>query len=104
MENEKQKKHSAIGPLMKLLKNKWIIAIIIIVIIGGYFYKKNTSQASAEESTYTVAQGTLQDVLSLSGFIDAEEKVDLHFQSGGRLSWVGVKEGDTVKKFDGIAS
>ncbi|MBI2641329.1 efflux RND transporter periplasmic adaptor subunit, partial [Candidatus Roizmanbacteria bacterium] len=38
------------------------------------------------------------------GEINAEEKVTLRFQSSGRLSWVGVKVGDYVKKYQGIAS
>ncbi|QQS44070.1 efflux RND transporter periplasmic adaptor subunit [Candidatus Roizmanbacteria bacterium] len=104
MEKDETGKRSIGSRIPGILKNKWIIVIVIVGIIGGYFYNKSTSQASAQEATYTVTQGTLQDILNLSGFVDAEDKVDLHFQSGGRLSWVGVKEGDTVRKFDGIAS
>ena len=40
----------------------------------------------------------------MSGTVDADEHAILRFQSSGRISWVGVKEGDYVKKFQGIAS
>ena len=87
-----------------LLKKFWYIALIVIA-IGGYFlYQNQQAQAAKKEATHTVTRETLQDVLALSGKVDADEKVSLHFQSGGRLAWLGVKEGDAVKKFDGIAS
>lgn len=46
----------------------------------------------------------MEERMSISGAIDAEEKVTLRFQTSGRLSWVGVKEGDYVKKYQSIAS
>jgi RND family efflux transporter MFP subunit len=42
--------------------------------------------------------------LSLTGRIDAEEKVNLAFAIPGKLTWVGVEEGDKVSKYQGIAS
>lgn len=53
---------------------------------------------------YIVQRNTLTETLTLTGKIEAEEKATLQFQSAGRLSWVGVKEGDSVKKYQGIAS
>lgn len=87
-----------------LIKKFWYIALIIIVIAGYFIYKAQMASSATELKTYTVTKETLRDILALSGEIDADEKVSLHFQSGGRLAWVGVKEGDTVKKYDGIAS
>lgn len=54
--------------------------------------------------TYQVSRKDLTESLTLSGEIDAEEKADLKFQTSGLLTWVGVKEGDTVKKYQAIAS
>jgi len=42
--------------------------------------------------------------MTISGEIDAEEHVNLRFQTAGRISWIGVKEGDLVKKYQTIAS
>ena len=47
---------------------------------------------------------TLKETLSLSGEIDAEEKATLKFQTSGMLVWIGVKEGDDVKKYQTIAT
>lgn len=86
-----------------LLKRWYLLAILLLV--GGYFiYKATSSNAAGEQKTYTVTRDTLRQTLSVSGEMNVDEKVALKFQSGGRLAWVGVKEGDYVKKGTTIAS
>ena len=84
-------------------KSKKIIVAAIVVLLfvlwRGFAGKKEPLV-----DTVTVGKGELVESISASGKIDAEEKADLTFQSGGRVSWVGVKEGDRVKKWQGIAS
>jgi RND family efflux transporter MFP subunit len=50
-----------------------------------------------------VKRGDLKSELTLSGEIGADEKAVLRFQTGGLLSWVGVKEGGYVQKYRTIA-
>jgi len=67
----------------------------------------SVTQSKAKENeakTFVVTKQDLVEELSLSGEIDAEEKVELRFQTSGLLTWVGVKEGDRVKKFQTLAS
>ena len=82
----------------------WLIVLGFVV--GGFFaYNANASQAKAVKAkSYKVTRQNLVDALTLSGSIDAMEKADLNFQTSGLLTWVGVKEGDYVKKFQVIAS
>lgn len=61
-------------------------------------------QKKKHADSSVVNRGTIEQKLTISGTIDAEEKVALRFQTSGRLSWVGVKEGDYVKKYQTIAS
>ena len=92
------------GSIWNFIVKRWYI-VLIIVAVGGYFlYRQQTAKSQVKEETYTVTRTNLKDTLILSGEIDATEKVDLHFQSGGRLAWIGVKEGDLVEKYQGIAS
>ena len=42
--------------------------------------------------------------LTLAGSIDTDQKAVVKFQTSGKLAWVGVKVGDTVKKGQAIAS
>lgn len=56
-----------------------------------------------EINTATVAKKGLIQVVSASGEVKAEQKLTLKFQTSGLLSWVGVKEGDWVKKWQAVA-
>lgn len=86
-------------------KKYWWI-ILIGVVVGGFWYRnvENKKTKLLKEKTYTVIKKDLVDSLTIAGEIDAKEKVSLKFQTSGLLTWVGVKEGDTVKKFQTIAS
>lgn len=78
-----------------------VLVVALVVIFVGY---KVMTPAPLKGKAYTVKKGDLKNSLSFSGKVDASEKVVLKFQSSGRLSWVGVKEGDYVKKYQGIAA
>jgi RND family efflux transporter MFP subunit len=87
------------------LKKYWWI-ILIGVVVGGLWYRNVEAKKTKllKEKTFTVTKKDLVDSLTIAGEIDAKEKVSLKFQTSGLLTWVGVKEGDTVKKFQTIAS
>jgi RND family efflux transporter MFP subunit len=91
--------------IFKLLKKFWWI-VILALFVGGYFMiSANAGKAKAAKiKTVVVQKQDLVDSLSLSGEIDAEEKASLRFQTSGLLAWVGVKEGDYVKKYQVLAS
>jgi RND family efflux transporter MFP subunit len=92
--------------MRQFLKKRWYFAVLFVVGLGLFlFQQQKPSVASDKTSTpYTVSKVALSDSLSLSGNIDAEEHVTLRFQTPGNLAWVGVKEGDTVKKYQAVAS
>jgi len=91
--------------MVKFIKKRWYLLIILLV-IGFVIYQNLVviPAKKAEEKKYILKRKNLEETLSLSGKIDAEEKAILRFQTSGRLTWVGVKEGDYVKKYQGIAS
>lgn len=86
---------------MKTLLKKWRLLLIVIIII---YFAFSYLQPKKEEKIYRVAKKNIKEELTFSGKVDADEKVVLRFQTSGRLAWVGVKEGDYVKKYQGIAS
>lgn len=89
----------------KQLKRRWILfTILFIVLAAGGFFFKGQGRWIQGDRTYRVEEVLVQDELSLSGEIDAHEMAVLRFQTSGRLSWVGVKEGEWVEKYQGIAS
>src|SRR3989339_1028261 len=91
--------------MMKFFQKRWHI-FLIVFLIGGFIFYKNSSNTTAKNKvdSYTIKRENLKEVLTLSGEIDASEKATLKFQTSGRLAWVGVKEGDFVKKYQTLAS
>ena len=83
---------------------KLILLVAIFSFIGVYFFQTKVSSSGKKVVSESVKRGILEEKLTISGTVEAEEKVVLKFQTSGRLSWVGVKTGDYVKKFQGIAS
>lgn len=77
-----------------------IIIFVVLVILGFIFFPKNQKPILTEKAS-------LQDVVktvSVTGKVDADNSVNLSFQAGGRLDYLGVKIGDTVTKGQLIAS
>lgn len=89
--------------MINFLKKRWYFLVIIFLVFVLVFTQRQIKKTGTEEKLI-VKKRSLKEVLTLSGEIDAEEKVVLKFQTSGRLAWVGVKEGDYVKKYQTIAS
>lgn len=89
--------------MISFIKRRWYIFVVVLLVIGLFFFQNKEKKQSKEE-TYKVKKENIKETLTLSGEIDAEEKATLKFQSSGKLVWIGVKEGDRVKKYQSIAS
>lgn len=83
---------------------KLFIIALIIISAGFLLFRNSTQTKSKTAESVKVKRGNLEERLTISGTIDAQEKTTLRFQTSGRLVWVGVKEGDMVKKYQSIAS
>jgi len=92
-------------------KNKIIVGVIAILAL---FITINRVQAQKSKDTpvlnpkkdivITPEIKSIKSELTLAGSISASEIASLRFQNSGKLVWVGVKEGDKVKKWQAIAS
>ena len=91
--------------MLKFFKKRWYLILLAIFVVGFIVHKNNiSSKAKNKVDSYVIKRENLKEVLTLSGEIDAGEKATLKFQTSGRLAWVGVKEGDFVKKYQTLAS
>jgi len=89
---------------MKKNKKKIIIILIILVIIGSFiFFNIKKSKISSKGLTSTVQSKNLQEKIYLSGALDAKSKAKITFIGDSKITWIGVKEGDQVKKYQGLA-
>jgi len=96
-----------------LFRNKIVWFFLIGIAIGVLVWKfiiipqqeKNISTSkNGKITTYTVNKNTIKETLTISGELEAEEKITLRFQSSGLISSIGVKKGDFVKKNQLIAT
>lgn len=57
-----------------------------------------------KEKIVSASNANIKSILSLAGKVDADTYAAVQFQTSGQLAWVGVKEGDKVKKGQALAS
>lgn len=82
--------------MFKLLKKRWkaILAIFIIIAIVVYIFNRNNSTTKSD----SIKKGKISEELTLSGEINALNYAKLSFEGSGKIIYVGVKEGDFVKR------
>ncbi|MBP6098564.1 MAG: efflux RND transporter periplasmic adaptor subunit [Candidatus Levybacteria bacterium] len=88
----------------RIFKKKKILFVAIVVLLTISFFLYKSMGANKDVKSTQVTKETIREELLLSGEVDADEKSRLTFQTSGRLSWVGIQEGDTVKKNQTLAS
>lgn len=77
-----------------------IIGVIIIALLIFFLRPKNGSTIATE----TAKRGEIVKIVSATGKIDADSKVDLNFLTAGKLVYLGVKKGDKVSAGQTIAT
>jgi HlyD family secretion protein len=82
-----------------------IICVAVLVLLGGGVAIQNSkTQSSAQQiKTATVARVPFTKSVQSSGKTKANKSAELKFQTSGKLTWVNVKEGDTVTAYQAIA-
>jgi RND family efflux transporter MFP subunit len=88
----------------RIFNVKWFLIILVVAVTGLVVYKTASSTSNKKIESTTVKHGDLAEKLTISGEIDADEKVTLRFPSSGRISWVGVKVGDRLNKYQMVAT
>src|SRR3990167_5544115 len=94
--------------MLRFFKKRWKLVVFLLITLVILFFvlrPRFLPKLGYDPKTSSlVKQGDLKEELVISGELDANEKATLRFPTSGRLTWVGVKEGDYVKKYQGIAS
>ncbi len=94
--------------MKKIFKNKKVIIVLIVLLVigGGLWRVFSSRERSTKESIKTVEikKDSLALIISASGQIEAQEQAQVRFQTSGQLAWVGITEGDRVKKWQALAS
>lgn len=90
----------------KFLVNHWKMLVLLVVVAAGIgvVARLTVFKPKPVYETVVAERKNLVQILEVSGEIAAERKVTLRFQAGGKLAWVGVKEGDWVNQWQAVAS
>jgi HlyD family secretion protein len=89
--------------------HKIVFGLILFLVLLGAIYLPSKVKAIIQgpEAKYETVKPRTADLVRIvdaSGEIKAEDEVVLKFQISGELTWVGVKKGDQVKKWQAVAS
>ncbi len=80
---------------------KWTLGLTLIVVVFGGFFALSAAKKgkrATEVRLEPVGTRDLVAAVTASGKIEAETKVDISADITGRITEIGVKEGDLVKK------
>lgn len=87
--------------MFKKIKNfavrRWKLLVFVAIVIAGviFFISRRNSK---EVKTATIQKGRIAEELFLSGEVTAKHYAKLSFETAGKISFVGVTEGDKVAK------
>jgi multidrug efflux pump subunit AcrA (membrane-fusion protein) len=84
------------------MKKFIILSLMAICLPILFFIAKNKEKQPQVKQVSS--QEEISEPLILPGEIKADRQVTLRFQTSGLLTWVGVKEGEEVKKGQTLAS
>jgi RND family efflux transporter MFP subunit len=97
---------SFVKKLLASLRRKWKLLVLLAIVIAGIgLWRYKAAQAS--KPTYEFEHPAYRDIektLEVSGVIDAKEKASMRFTVGGKVVYLGAKEGDLVRKWQTIAT
>lgn len=87
------------------IRNSFILGLVIIGLL--VVPKRIQAILDGPEAQYETTQPKLRTLISVidaSGQVMAREEAVIQFQASGKLTWVGVKKGDSVNRWQAIAS
>jgi HlyD family secretion protein len=94
---------SEIEMLAFIKKNyKKLLALALLAVFGIWYFFLRSDQAEYVE--YQVSSQDITESLELSGKVSAKTAATLRFPTGGLVTYLGAQKGDTVKKYQTLAS
>lgn len=95
---------------MKSNKHRLVFAFLCLVAVSLGLVNRvladdgDTVKIGKNDTITSAQKRDIEQVLILAGSIDSDQVANVKFQTSGRLSWVGVRVGDRVKKGQALAS
>jgi HlyD family secretion protein/macrolide-specific efflux system membrane fusion protein len=95
-----------LNKIVNFCKNHWkLLIFLLVILLLVIFWQFKSSQKNKAKLVFQHPEiKNIVKKLEVSGVIDAKEKARLRFAGGGKVVYLGAKEGDQVKKGKTIAT
>lgn len=91
--------------ILAFLKRRWkLVLLILVVLFIAYSFIKGKQAAAPKLTFVNPVRKDIVSSITISGRVDAKEKARLRFVAGGKVVYLGAQEGDSVKKWQTIAT
>lgn len=83
-----------------MFRKKWVLVVIVLVLAGGAAaaYFANRGETGIIVTVETIQKRDLEAIVSASGKIEPKKTVNISAQTMGRVTRLGVQEGDRVRQ------
>ncbi len=87
------------------MKARWLWILILVVVVGGLgWWQWSKSQSASSQAKFEKPlRETIERTIGAPGIVRAQQIARLRFLAGGKVTFVGAKEGDFVKKGQTLA-
>lgn len=82
----------------------WLVIIVVLLAAAGFWWWQRQHQKQQAIETVQPQLRDLTKLIEFSGQVTADKLVKMRFALGGKVVYVGAKEGEEVKKGQTIAS
>lgn len=91
--------------ILEFLKKKWKLLLVVLIVIAVVFtFLQNRNKNQVQLTFINPIRKDLVSSITISGRVDAKERAQLRFVAGGKLVYLGAKQGDAVKKWQSLAT
>ncbi len=91
--------------ITKLKRPRYYLSIAAVVVVGYFSYSAHAAKNKPPEyETTTASKGNLTQTIEATGKLESKDGVDLRFESAGTLTTLAVKEGQTVRAGQELAT
>lgn len=86
-----------------LWSKRRLLFVSLLLLGGGWWWWQRRAGTPKPVTTQNPVVQSVSQTLEVAGHLDAHQKARLSFPAVAKLTWLGVKEGDLVKRWQAIA-
>lgn len=91
--------------ILVFLKKKWKLLLIVAFVVSAVMgFLQSRSKNQVKLNFVSPNKEDIVSSITISGRIDAKEKAQMRFVAGGKVVYLGAKQGDLVKKWQSLAT